>query len=83
MGKAYIVVAAMQMFGLSNTKESPFDLQEDVANLSKEDKLIYFNSKLGGFVKKNGLQSDHDSTQDDGFQNYGLKTIFLTCLVTA
>ena len=82
MGKAYIVVAAMEMFSMSKLEDSPFDLPDDLSSLSKQEKFNYFDSKMETFVKRFVLQSEFDNTtSDDGVQNYAPITIFLTCLL--
>ncbi|XP_066914508.1 uncharacterized protein [Clytia hemisphaerica] len=80
VGKGYIVVAALKLFGMSSLDDKPADLPDEKApeNVKKE----YLDNYLERFVRSYVTQSDYNNdTADDLKQNYALMTIFLTMLL--
>ena len=80
VGKAYMVVAALNFFGMEGVKDIPTDFPDTTS--SADDTETYIEQKLESFVRKFVLQFDYDNSHADDFvRNYGLMTIFLSMLV--
>ena len=86
VGRAYIVTAALEYFGMSSTDDAP-TVGKMTANISQteENKKKYFDDAFGGFINKYLFQKDDDSDDDDNdddyIRNYALCCIFLTILI--
>ena len=82
IGRAYIVTAALEYFGMSSTDDAP-TINKMTANISQteENKKKYFDA-FDGFINKYLFQKDNDSDDDDNdddyIRNYALWCIFLT-----
>ena len=81
IGRAYIVTAALEYFGMSSTDDAP-TLNKMTANISQteENKKKYFDDAFDGFINKYLFQKDDDN-DDDYIRNYALCCIFLTILI--
>ena len=86
VGRAHIVTAALEYFGMSSTDDAP-TINKMTANISQteENKKKYFDDAFGGFINKYLFQKDDDSDDDDNdddyIRNYALCCIFLTILI--
>ena len=82
MGKAYIVVAALDFFGMKNLDDKPtiHAFPPNLVHKSVEEKRIYFDEVLQEFIDKYILQKGVNDA-DDHVKNYALCSIFLTLLV--
>ena len=88
MGKAYIVTAALNFFGMSDCDERcslhTDKFTENITHESLENKKRYFNDAFGKFIDKFLLQkvNVNDCCNDDDYvKNYALCFIFLAILV--
>ena len=85
VGKAYIVTAALNFFGMSDLEERPslHTFPENIASKTLENKK-YFDDAFGKFIDKFLLQKVdvNDCCNDDDYvKNYALCFIFLAILV--
>jgi len=86
VGKAYIVTAALNFFGMSDLDERPslHRFPENITRESLEIKKKYFDDAFGKFIDKFLSQKVdvHDCCNDDDYvKNYALCFIFLAILV--
>ena len=84
LGKAYIIVAAMQFFGMENLEESPkiHKFPSNLIHQSQAKKKEYLDDVLDKFVREYILQTNPVITEkEDCIKNYGLCSIFLTILI--
>ena len=86
VGKAYIVTAALNFFGMSDLEERPslHKFPENIARETLENKKKYFDDAFGKFIDKFLLQKvdANDCCNDDDYvKNYALCFIFLAILV--
>jgi hypothetical protein len=86
VGRAYIVTAALDFFGMSSTDDAPTinKLPANISRETEENKKKYFDDAFGRFINKYLLQKDDNSVadyEDDYIRNYALCCIFLTILI--
>jgi hypothetical protein len=86
VGRAYIVTAALDVFGMSSTDDAPTinKLPANISRDTEENKKKYFDDAFGRFISKYLLQKDNNSVaddEDDYIRNYALCCIFLTILI--
>ena len=84
VGRAYIVNALMEHFGLESLEGEPtrrmFD--KDVENTSFQEKEEYFNQVIGSFVDQYVFQTAPYVTPEEDFKkNYALSMIYVTVLL--
>jgi len=82
MGKAYIVTAGIQFFGMKSLDEKPIihPFPKDLKHASITEKREYLFEVVEKFVETYVLQK-FISEEDDYVRNYALMSIFLTVLV--
>jgi len=86
MGRAYIVVAAMNFFGMATTDDKPTSntFPNNICHDTTQKKKEYFDDAFGKFIDKFLLQRDGQPRPpmiDDHIRNYSLCCIFLTILI--
>ena len=86
VGKAYIVTAALNFFGMSDLEERPslHQFPENIVRETLENKKKYFDDAFGKFIDKFLLQKvdvTDSCNEDDYVKNYALCFIFLAILV--
>ena len=86
MGRAYIINAALNFFGLSTTEDAPTEnkFPFNISHETDEIKKAYFDNVFGKFIDKFLLQKNTNcgnDEEDDYVQNYALCSIFLTILI--
>ena len=83
MGRAYIITAALDFFGMESLDEKP-TLNKFPKNLihdTLQKKKEYFDKVLGDFVDRFVFQKGAIPESDDFVKNYGLCSIFLTLVL--
>lgn len=84
VGRAYIVTALCQFFGMSSLDEKPINHQfpTNIVHASDEIKSEYFYNTLEIFLDIYLLQKvQYVDSSDDFVKNYGLCIVFLTILI--
>ena len=85
MGRAYIVVAALNYFGMQKLDDKPTlnVFPDNIAHASKHTRRKYFDEAFAKFIDKFLLQKANDDSHDeeDFVQNYGFCVIFLSMLI--
>jgi len=85
MGRAYIVVAALNFFGMQNFDDKPIlnVFPDNIAYAGTHTRRKYFDETFAKFIDKFLLQKvNADSHDEEDFEkNYGLCVIFLSMLI--
>ena len=84
VGKAYIVTAALNFFGMESIEDAPSknSFPPNTSHQSEENKKSYFDDAFGKFIDTFLLQKTaSNEEEEDHIMNYGLCFIFLTVLI--
>jgi len=84
VGRAYIIAAALNFFGMEGLDDTPalHKFPENISRETEENKKNYFDDTFGKFIDKFLFQRDNDcNDEDDYVRNYALCFIFLAILI--
>ena len=84
MGRAYIIAAALNFFGMEGLDDTLalHKFPENISRETEENKKNYFDDTFGKFIDKFSFQRDNDEDdEDDYLRNYALCFIFLAILI--